>query len=303
MQTFAWQGFEFEHPDDWECVRFSKNRTRGECAFSSRTGPRMSLLWSAIAGSADIRRFASEASSQLKKSDPKGRVTAAEWKGPGTWTRLSMGAAANCLAVALAHLPNSKDSRGLPGLPDLMVQAQFYPDEVLNAAVQRRVLESFRLQNAQPASSARPTWRWNAFGCRVQLPREFELSACEVFPGRAAMTFKTPGRRGQRLKIERLALPEQQLKGKSVAHWRLSTLEDVSRVIKTCERQLHRPRWARRMELKAVAAARRLQWLTRVPRQARTAAWVCDREQRLYCAEWEGVAGTAPDLEAILECC
>ena len=294
MQTFAWQGFEFEHPDDWECVRFSKNRARGECAFTSRNGPRMSLLWSAVAGNADLRRFVSEASLQLKKSDAKGRVTAENRNGPGLWTGFEWDGA-DRLAVALTHLPNARDARGL------VLQTQFYVDRHLDADVQRRVLQSFRLQNAQPALPAQQTWRWNAFGCRVRLPREFELAACEVFPGRAALTFKTPGRRGRRVKVERLALPEQQLKGKSVAHWRLSTLEDVTRVIKSCDCALHSHAGAA-LELRP-GRPTAIQWITRVPRQARTAAWVCDREQRLYCAEWEGVAGTAPDIESILECC
>jgi hypothetical protein len=282
---FAWQGFEFQHPDDWECVRFSKKRVRGECAFADRDGQRLSLNWShcGVGVQPVPNAFSAKAAEQLALTDKGGRIVNPIWTGPGLWKGFQW-IGAEQLTLAFAYFPEAS----------CVLQAQFHDGPKPDGAMQRRVLESFRFQQG-------PAWHWNAFGCRLRLPREFELTACEVLLGRTTLTFASPGRRGERVRLERLALPEAQLKGKSLTHWRLSTIDDATRVLKSSERQLH-GHAAAEFELKP---SRRTpaQWLARVRRQARGVAWLCERESRLYCAEWEGGAGVTPPLESMLECC
>jgi hypothetical protein len=286
MAVFAWQGFEFQHPDDWECVRFSKNRRRGECAFADRRGQRLSVIWSACGAGflpAKLQAFAAEAAQQLSRTDKAGRIVNETWIGPGPWKGIQW-LGAEHLTVAFANFPE----------PSYVLQVQFHDGRKTDGAEQRRMLESFRFQSVSP-------WRWSAFGCRLRLPSEFELTGCEVLVGRTTMTFTSPGRRGQRVRIERLALPETQLKGKTLANWRLGAIDDARRVLKSSERQL-RGHAAAEFELKP---ARRTpaQWLTRVRRQARGIAWLCEREGRLYFVEWEGAGGAAANFESMLECC
>src|SRR5579862_8157266 len=80
--TFAWQGFEFQHPDDWECVRFSKNRARGECAFADRKGQRLSLIWSACGAGfqpATLKAIMDACAQQLSREDKAGRIVNPNW--------------------------------------------------------------------------------------------------------------------------------------------------------------------------------------------------------------------------------
>ena len=285
--SFAWQGFEFQHPGDWECVRFSKNRQRGECAFADRAGQRLSLLWNHCGAGvppAPLASFSAKAAEELARSDKGGQVTKPDWTGPGAWRGFQWSGAEN-LTLAFAHFAQ----------PGCVLQAQFHEGRKTDSAALQRILESFHFQNQNAP------WRWSAFGCRLRLPREFELTGCEVVFGRTALTFISPGRKGERVSIERLAMPETQLKGKSLIDWRVGAAGDARRVLRSAERQW-RGHAAAEFELKP---GRRTpaQWLTHQRRQSRGLAWLCERDARLYSAEWEGAAGRAPDFASMLECC
>src|SRR5471032_3099900 len=126
MQTFAWQGFELKHPSDWECVRFSKNRARGECALADPAGRRMSVCWSAVRGAVDSKRILQEAVQQLEKSDPKGKLAAREWKGPERWSGFQWNGA-ECLTVALSYFADA----------GYLLQTQFFSDRKLDEPLER----------------------------------------------------------------------------------------------------------------------------------------------------------------------
>jgi hypothetical protein len=293
MQTFAWLGFQFEHPDDWECVRFSKNRQRGECALADPRGRRLSLCWSALKtpfGSADANKILNEEQQQLGKSDPEGQVSSKEWKGPGSWRGFEWKGAED-LTVALAHF----------GEAGYLLQAQFSADRRTDAALQRRVLESVNCQ----ATGAGAAWRWRAFGCDVTLPNNFEVETCEVFPGHSGLSFRTRGggRKSQKVKVDRYAIPEQQLNGRSLKEWFAGTLESSRTVLNAAEAEIRGHRGVS-VKLKP-GNPTPLQFITRVRRESHGAAWVCEKEARLYRAEWEGVpAGSGvPDLTRLVGCC
>ena len=288
MQTFAWQGIVFEHPDEWECVRFSKNRQRGECALADPRGQRMSLLWSRVdAKSVDARRILDEAVSQLQKSDPKGAVLPRAWqplKNPAGWKAIEWRGTED-MTVAVGYFAES----------GYLLQVQFTADRKNDLAAQRRILESMRCQKTGTA------WRWRAFGCDVRLPSEYEVQSCAVFPGRAALAFGTRGRKQQRVKIERFAVPETQLNGRSLKEWFASTLEEPRRILGSDAAAIGGHAGVC-VKLKP-GRATPLQVLTRVKRLSRVAVWVCECEARLYTAEWEGAADGAPKLEEVVACC
>jgi hypothetical protein len=284
MRTFAWQGFEFQHPKNWECVRFSKNRARGECALADPAGRRMSVYWSAVRGAVDAQRILQTAIQHLEKSDPKGKVTTRDWKAPECWSGFRWSGTEN-LTVALNYFADT----------GYLLQTQFFSGKHPDDALERCVLGTFHYQKTGT------DWQWNAFGCRVTLPSTFAIEECEVLPGRASLTFKSPGRKGQKLRIDRMAVPESHLKGRPFRNWFCSTLDDATRLVCCTDKQIHGHK-----SLHADLKPRRptpLQFITLLKRKARAAVWVCEHESRLYRAEWEGPAGTAPDFEQVLECC
>ena len=297
MQTFAWQGIEFAHPDDWECVRFSKNRQRGECALADPRGRRLGLLWSALKtpfGSADAAKILTEAQAQLGKVDPEGQVSSKEWKGPEQWHGFEWKGAED-LTVAVAHFAAA----------GILLQVQFTTDRRTDAALQRRVLESVRCQ----AADAGAAWRWRAFGCDVTLPNTFEVVTCAVFPGHSGLSFRTRGggRKVQKVKVDRYAVPEQQLKGRSLKDWFAGTLEGSRTVLDGADAEI---RGHRGVSLKLKPGnPTPLQFITFLRRESRGAAWVCEKEARLYRTEWEGVAPGAGskagtfDLMGAVGCC
>lgn len=288
MQTFAWQGIEFEHPDDWECVRFSKNRKRGECALADPRGKRLSLLWSVVdAKAVDSKRILDEAAAQLRKSDPSGEVVARPWQAPKgrvQWAGIEW-RGTDDLTVALAHFPHE----------GYLLQAQFTTDRRTDLALQRRVLESVRCQ------SATGVWSWRAFGCDLRLPGKYALQSCEVVPGRATLEFATEGRKRQRVRVERFALPETQLNGRSMKAWYAGTLERPQRVMGSGELQVG-PHRGIEVNLKP-SRPTPLQLLTMVKRRSRALVWVCEREARLYTLEWDGAVDGAPELGEVVACC
>ena len=283
MQQFGWQGFELALPEDWECVRFSKNRARGECAFADREGPRLSFTWSEAAAGADTRKLLEELIRQVRKADPSGGVVPEEWEGPAPW-RGFLWQGGERLLVAVAHLTEA----------GYLAKVQFVRRETANPKLEARVLAGVRWQGRGG------DWAWRAFGCRVRLPSEFRIAECEVVPGKATLGFRGPGRGGDRFRLQRLAMPEACLKGRDFPEWYRANLRDgkVTGAV-AAEMRGHR---ASRIET-VLPPATAWQRLLRRKRRGTAVVWVCEKEERLYCAEWERTGNAAPpEIERIVEC-
>ena len=201
------------------------------------------------------------------------------------WSGIEWRGAEEDLTVAVGYFADSGH----------LLQAQFTTDRKCDLALQRRILESFHCQKPGTA------WRWRAFGCALRLPSEYDVQSCDVFPGRAALAFATRGRKQQRVRIERFAMPEAQLKGRSLKDWFASTLDEPKRILGSDGTKIGMHTGVS-VRLKP-GRPTPLQLLTRVKRSSRAAVWVCDSEERLYAAEWEGAVDGAPNLEAVVSCC
>lgn len=282
---FAWQGFELEHPDDWECVRFSKNRRRGECALADHSGQRLLLNWHAAKAGhkADLGSMMAELSQQLGKADRKGRAGPQRTSGP--WTLMDWIGSAGTVTLALAQF----SERGL------IVKAEFTPRGTDSDRRRDALLQSFRCRGTTEE------WHWSAFGCRLHLPCGLELEKCEVLPGKATLEFRQKAKPAQTFRLQRLAMPELQLKGRSLKDFFSATISDRDRLIESRQDVFrgHDAFWAtvRPLAGSAWQRLRQRKW------RGRAAMWVCEREQRLYRTEWDGSpAAQEPRLEAWVEC-
>jgi hypothetical protein len=281
MQQFAWQGFELKLPPDWECVKFSRNRAKGECGLADRHGPRMSVFWSAVRPGANVEIIVKELVRHVKKSGGK-NAEVAEWQVPMPWRGFVMKGEEE-LAVAVAQFPES----------GFLAKLQFVRRKNDNQH-EIPILKSLRWQDAR-----RP-WRWCAFGCRVTLPSEFLLKECEVLPGRATLTFGTSGWKAARVRVQRLAMPETFLKGRKLSDWYAGTLPDGYK-IEASQDGTVRGHAAAKIDSKV--RLKPWQTLLRHRRTSKAYVWICEREARMYCAEFEASAGALmPDIEQTVEC-
>ncbi|HYF52405.1 MAG TPA: hypothetical protein VEJ63_23565 [Planctomycetota bacterium] len=285
---FAWQGLELEHPDDWECMRYSKSRRRGECTLADRHGVRLILNWHAAKGSADFSKMFKALATELGKSDREGKAGAIQ-SGPGQWRCMEwMGGPKHSGASAIIALAQFAE-RGCVVKAELPVTKATRKESL-------RVLESFSCRKTSGQ------WHWSAFGCRLYLPAEMELESCEVLPGRASMAFRQKGRAGQSFRLHRLAMPETHLKGRGLKEWMSGTTRSEQERVQDIRPRPFRGHEAFSARLRPVADTA-LQRLLRRKWRGQAAVWICDREQRLYRAEWDGAPSVnEPALESWVEC-
>jgi len=286
---FAWQGLELQHPEDWECVRFSKNRRRGECALADRRGIRLVLNWHAAKAAADLVKMFKAFSGQLAKGDKEGNAGVIQ-EGPGPWRRMEWKSGAKSgksdVTVALAQFPE----RGCVVKAELMSGSAEWRAEGL------RVLESFRCRGLNG------DWPWAAFGCRLNLPAGLELESCQVLPGQASLSFRQKGGAGQSFRLQRLAMPEAHLQGRALKDWMSGATKAERERIKDVRPKPFRGHDAFCATVRPVAETP-FQRLLRRKWRGQAAVWICEREQRLYRAEWDGApAAKEPALEAWVEC-
>jgi hypothetical protein len=286
VQDFAWQGFQLAVPDDWECVKYSKNRARGECALADHAGPRLSLAWSAVKAQADLDGLLAALLKQVRTADPEG---------PPPW-RGFLWRGTDRLAVAVAHFPEAR----------LLAKVQFFRPAAPQPRLEDEILASVI---HQPPDAP---WRWRAFGCRVMLPSEFALEQCEALVGKVALGFRAPGRKGGSFLVRRLALPELCLKGRSLEEWYRAEAPKGVRVLSAAPASV-RGHAATELE---VSVPPQTSWRKLIRRWSRRRCllWVCERERRLYGAEWDspppaslnlggaGAGGPGAALERLVEC-
>lgn len=175
----GWQGFSFEHPDEWALSRVSGNREKGFLALSSSGAIRCQCRWEK-SGSPEkaVERYLAS----LKKQGPSQVQTSSgflTWKRPG-----ARGIAANLSDERLVLIEVMGDSQ----LPTL-----------------RRIADSLRSGDL-----------WSAFGLAVLIPAPLDLVKAEFLSAHTTLTFKG---KGSQVVAERFGLAEQLLGDRTLAEW------------------------------------------------------------------------------------
>ena len=281
MQTWIWRNLHLDLPGDWEMLQFSRRAEAGRCGFADRYQFRLELSWRAAGAKPDLERTTADYLAKLRSESHEATpIRAAAWSG---------------IEAVEGGTRSSRFVNYCEG-ETCVVELVFLWPEGRDEALERQILESVR---AEPA--ARDGYRrWRAFGMDLLASPGLRLSSCSVAPARAGMTFREA--RGPRQEVfQRLGMVSHWLTD-TVWEWLMGRMPRRSRV---------KPQEARRVDghtIESVLGTRAVQgWGGFVSRQSpfQAAAWVCPRDERLYCASVTAsrAGREAPLLGPRLSCC
>ncbi len=195
MQEWIWNQFGLQIPDDWEMLQFSKDPSKGNCAFADRQRFRLEMNWRCFDDWPDFERMIGDYQSKL--TDEQGM---SEFKNlsHGAWTGF------HCLSEAGW---TTRMGRFFEGTSKLIEMVFLWENDVVVSEV-KEILSSFVLHLPKEGLQ-----RWRAFGMDFLVDAEYVLSECRVQPALASMTFVDREQRPTRTDVfERYGLIEEWLK-------------------------------------------------------------------------------------------
>jgi len=254
-----WRGMRMGHPDDWEAIRLSPPGPRHRCIFADRRHQRMEVLWRPLTHVPKLEAMLEKYRARYDKKDRLQKLDAA----PAEWLGLKMKGPDGTIVHAGRFF---RDQRRLVEVTLLWPKGRSVG------------LENAILNALAPAAPAGGVVTWQANGISARVPEAFTLRTSSAKVGRVRWDFDTPGKKGDQLTIERLAMPDAWLQG-ALRDWLLEEVPDKHRVVRQGLRTVESHR---REELVSSAGAGKLKALRGIKRVRLDAAWVCSGEDRLY---------------------
>jgi hypothetical protein len=195
---FGWQGFQFEHPDDWAPVNVSGSFDEGYVRLASPARAAIQVRWQRAKGDAGITAAISAYEARLRKDAAKGREAFSfqlngreyRWSGAGQGRGLAM----YCDDPSRTFLLEVIGGRGDQLLP---------------------------LYSKLKRSFSGCTEVWSVLGLRVSLPAEFRLDKHEFQAGKTQLRLK---KSGATLDCARWGFAEQLLAKHSLGEWAKAAL-------------------------------------------------------------------------------
>lgn len=183
--TLGWQGFSFEHPDDWALSRVTGTRSRGFLVLSSSGAISCQVRWEPSGDpSAAALRYLKSLSTRKNKVEYS-LSDSGEWKRTGATHGRGFATALEDGRLMLIEVMGRAKDQLLPPL--------------------------------RAASSSLCVSRlWSVFGLSVFVPEEYELNKAEFLSARTRLTFRA---RGGALTAERFGLAAQLLGDADLESW------------------------------------------------------------------------------------
>lgn len=228
-QLFGWQGLTAIVPASWNLAYFGGAAANGNLRIDDDEGPRLELRWQTPVKDVDldksIEKFLESLGKAAKKRGAafeieaapklvsKGRKRKAQlvqfaWKGdrdePAAHGCGLAWHCADCGRVLVGHLTGSGTEK--------------------SEKTQRLASEIFGSLDCHGAGG----WQtWSVFGCRVEVPEEFELASAKLLTGRLEWEWKRPRKPGlfaslardERLTLARYSLAALLLEHRSLTEW------------------------------------------------------------------------------------
>lgn len=288
MKSWIWQQIQVALPEDWEMLRYSRNRAAGSCLFADRYQYRLELSWRRVPAPPDFPRMMNDYIERLHEEDTGGRMALELAAQPGGWQGVEG------RGEVAAH---SRYGTYLPA-ESLLVEVVFFWPEACETAVLRAILESVGI--APPTAAGR--LRWQAVGLQFVVEPELELETCDIQPAAVTMAFGIPEKDRLNRRFQRLGMVDRWLQT-GVDEWLLRNLPRGMRIEEHTQRRQHdhsisRVRGRRRRRAIGIMKGR---WLA-----VDAAAWRCPRDGRLYCSTLEEPLRDRPDgshADRQLACC
>lgn len=258
MQTFIWRQYQFELPDDWEMLQFSRNPDLGSCVFADRRQFRFELNWRVVQGAPDFERMLHDYQARLEE-DGLQRVRRLEhqrWHGV-------RGEAEQGLTTRYGRYLAEDRS---------LVELVFIWPKEWDSALEKRILDSFRLIHPENGLA-----HWRAYGMDLRVSAGHDLWKVEVPPTSAELLFTTQkGYRSQR--FSRFAMVGEWLTT-NVGDWLCTRIPRGFRV----EQQTRHLRDSHEIfSIKGLRSFPTVKNMFLGRREIKASAWICPEDKRLY---------------------
>lgn len=198
--TFGWEGFSFEHPEDWAPVVLSGDRSQGYARIVSSGRILMQARWKRLKQPADANRFLDAYLGRLERDSKRARVPfTSERQEEGDRTTYRY-AGQNYGRGALFQVEG--DDRAF------VLEISSSRNDSLQSFV-RDALRTFRID---PAND-----RWSVFGLDLTLPLGLKVDKREFLAGKTRLEW-TAGRRA-RISATRYGFADQLLSKHKLGEW------------------------------------------------------------------------------------
>ena len=274
-----------DHPAEWELVIASGIYEAPRCTFADRHYHRLDISWQPFEHEPNLDLVLQRHSRQIEKQQ-EGEVRELS-SAPPAWRGLIRKLAEGSIVHAVRFLGNVR--------------------WLVDVAVVWPKSRSVDLENAILASieAEDPDIRirlWQAMGISMSVGSEFDLIRSHGKVGRIRWQFATGRKRGPKLTVERIALPEYWLKG-TLRQWLATQMPPSHKVLAqeaiTINRH-HGEKLLSRGKVSALASIRGLAEITL------DVAWLCPLEARAYHASISSVSREADislPRDLTIRCC
>jgi hypothetical protein len=203
--TFGWEGFSFDHPEDWAPVALSGNRDQGYARVASPGRVILQIRWRRMRRPADATAFLDAYLGRLSRDAKKAKVAFhadRETEDGRTSYRYS----------GLAY------GRGVLFQPPVdgrafVLEAASTKNDSLQSLL-REALGSFRVESSND--------RWSAFGLDLVLPKGLAIERKEFLAGKTRLFMKA---KGVKLSAERWGFADQLLARHGLEPWARAILD------------------------------------------------------------------------------
>lgn len=264
LELHIWRHIAVCLPADWEMLQFSSEYERGRIAFADRYQFRAELSWRAVKGEPDYERMVSDYMLKLEQENKLGDakpLRKAGWHG---------------FVGMMQKDYTSRFGRYLEEVGCLIELVLLWPDQQRDAELETEILSS--IEHSPPDEYG--FRRWRAFGLDVKVPPTAVFEGCTAQPARAEFAFSDP-KTGNQWQFMRLGMVNSWFDG-NLEHW----------LKKSLGRNIIEPRFTHRTrgnhELITAEGRYKPQTIHLRNGTFQAAAWIDDKDGRLYCAKvWQ----------------
>jgi len=251
---------EIAHPGDWELAVACGLGEPGRCTFVDRRYQRLEVVWRPLKHLPDmdlmLSKYRKKAADSEDFLDVVGNL-------PEPWRAVLRRAGKGRMVNAGAFFRQER----------LLAEVTMIWPDRREAGLEREILSA-----THPAAPAGATHRWQALGIRADVPAEFDLHRNDARPGRVAWTFRRSEKARDVLLIERLAMPDQWLRG-PLRDWLARELPDGFRAFRQEPKNCGPHRGEVLISHRKIGTLAALRGRRSVRMDL---AWLCPQENRLY---------------------
>jgi len=250
-----------DHPAEWELAFACGLNEPLRCTFADRYYHRLNISWRALKFEPNLELVLQKHRRELEKRGKEGLRDLAG--APQGWRGILHQSNEGTLVHAVRFL----------GGAGWLVDATLVWPKSRNTALENAVLASITALDSDAGTKL-----WQAMGLSLSLSSEYDLVQSNSKVGRVAWDFATAKKRGPRLTVERLALPEYWLKV-PLRDWLIQQMPVSHKLIRQDVTTMNGHRGESLLSRGRISPAASLIRLA----QARLAvAWLCPIESRVY---------------------